>query len=406
MTKPTLESTARETMFKPSSDSKAKPEVDDTLPKPGPESRKTRVVLLIGVVVVAMGVVALYLLAASRTNHVALSEAPKPVSAVKAQTTTFRQTRNYVGATAAWNVAHVGPQYVSAYVGTVLVRPGTVVKRGQVLATLDCRTASAASREIAARARALSQRQTAAEHESKRLTELQQGGFASENEVEKLGAQAASEAAEVEGLKATLASRSIEVDDCILRAPFDGEVTERFVDPGAYLRPGNPVATVVDRSTVRIVADAPEADFTVVALDTPVAIELESTGAHLTAKVSRRSPATDETTRTVHFEIDVPNADRVLPVGATARLTIEVGKPLPATELPLRAASVRGEKATVFTVVGDVAKRQVLSVLGERGGSLFVEPKLAAGTLVVVEGRALLDEGDKVSAKEMVGASQ
>ena len=43
---------------------------------------------------------------------------------------------------------------------------------------------------------------------------------------------------------------------------------------------------------------------------------------------------------------------------------------------------------------------QVFKVLGEAGGSLFVEPTLKAGTPVVIEGRALLDDGDKVEAKE------
>jgi RND family efflux transporter MFP subunit len=372
---------------------------DDSLPPAGPESRRPRLLLLVGVVVVAAGVVALYLRAASKTNQVTLAEAPKPVSVVKAQATTFRPLRSYVGTTASWNQANVGPQYVSAYVGTVLVRPGAAVKRGQVLATLDCRNASAASKEIAARARALSERQAAAEHETTRVTEMKKGGFASENEVEQLGAKASSEAAEVESLKAALVSRSLEVDDCVLRAPFDGEVAERIVDPGAYVRPGNPVATVIDRSTVRIVADAPESDFEVVAASTPVAIDLESIHAKLTATISRRAPAADESTRTVHFEIDVLNPSRKLPVGATARLTVEVGESVPAALVPLRAATVRGEHAVLFAVEDGVARRKTLPIVGERGGALYLDPKLA-GTPVVVEGRALLDDGDRVTMKE------
>jgi RND family efflux transporter MFP subunit len=374
---------------------------DDALPNAGPESRMPRLYLLFGVGVLGAAVVGLYTLAASKTNHVALASVPKPVSVVPAKATTFRPLRNYVGTSAAWNQANIGPQYVSAYVGAVLVRPGAAVKRGQVLATLDCRNASAASREIAARARALQERQAAAEHETARLSEMKQGGFASENEVEQLGARAASEAAEVQSLKAALASRSLEVDDCILRAPFDGEISERYVDTGAYVRPGNPVVTVVDRSTVRLVADAPESDFDIVSTGTPVGIRIDSVGAHFDGTVSRRSPAADETTRTVHFEIDVPNAAHKLPVGATARLTIEVGEPKPATEVPLRAATLRGEKATLFTVADNTAHRQSVAVLGERGGSLYLDGKLAPGAPVVVEGRSLLDDGDKVSTKEL-----
>jgi membrane fusion protein, multidrug efflux system len=368
-----------------------------------PENRDDKrvrfgVVAGVGLLVIAM--IGMYWRAASRTNHVALATSARPVSVEKAKASSFRPVRTYIGTTASWNAARVGPQYVSAYVGTVLVRPGAIVKRGEVLATLDCRNASAATREIAARAHAIEERQAAIQHEAERTKEMQAGGFASANELEQLTAKSASEKAEAESMRASLVSRSLEVDDCVLRAPFAGEVAERFVDPGAYLRPGNPVATVIDRNQVRITADAPESDFTIVAPGTPVKIEVEATGAKMQAVVSRRAPAADDQTRTVRFEIDVPNANHALPVGSTARLTIEVGEPQPATEVPLRAATVHGDKATLFSVRGDVAKSETVHVFGESGGSLFVDPKLAAGTPIIVEGRALLDDGDKVAAKE------
>ena len=361
---------------------------------------RIRAVIVAGVAAVLVAMIGLYLRAASQTNHTSLTDAPKPVSTVKAKASTFRPVRTYIGTSAAWDAARVGPQYVSAYVGAVLVRPGAVVKRGEVLATLDCRNASAASREIAAKAKAIEERQAAAEHEAERTKEMQSSGFASQNELEQLAAKSAAEKAEAESLRASLISRSLEVDDCIMRAPFNAEVTDRFVDPGAYVRPGEPVVSIVDRNKVRVVADAPETDFNVVAPGTQVHIEIESTGAKLNAAISRRAPAADTATRTVHFEIDLDNADHALPVGSTARLTIEVGQPVAATEVPISAATIRGEKATVYVVDNGVAKRVVVPVLGEAGGSLYVEPKLQAGRAIVVEGRALLDDGDKVQAKE------
>lgn len=374
--------------------------VDEGVSGAGAGGNRVRAVILLGVVVVLAAVVGLYLRAASKTNHVALTQSAKPVSTQVAKAGTFRPARTYIGTSAAWTTARVGPQYVSAYVGTVLVRPGAAVRRGEVLATLDCRNASAATREIAARAKAIEERQTAIQHEAERTREMQQGGFASANELEQLTARSASEKAEAESMRASLVSRGLEVDDCILRAPFAGEVAERFVDPGAYVRPGNPVITVIDRNQVRIIGDAPESDFTVVAPGTPVKIEVEATGARLAATVSRRAPTADDVTRTVHFEIDVPNANHALPAGSTARLTIEVGDKRPATEVPLSAATIRGDKATLFVVDKGVAKRLILPVVGEAGGSVYVDPTLAAGTPIVVEGRALLDDGDQVEAKE------
>jgi hypothetical protein len=83
-----------------------------------------------------------------------------------------------------------------------------------------------------------------------------------------------------------------------------------------------------------------------------------------------------------------------------------VGEPLAATEIPLRAASVRDKKASLFVVENGVVHARVLETKGELGGSLFVGAELPAGALVVVEGRSLLAEGDRVSAKERVAEEE
>ena len=172
----------------------------------------------------------------------------------------------------------------------------------------------------------------------------------------------------------------------------------RSADPGAFAHPGMAVATLVDRATVRIVAEVPEADFDVVAPVTPVQVVALATNRALRGTIARRSPAADVSTRTVHVEIDVPDPKRTLPVGTTAEIAMDVGQPVAATEIPIVAASVQGGKATVFVVDHDVAKKGVYPLKGERGGSLFVDSALPPGSHVVTEGRALLKDGDRVEA--------
>jgi RND family efflux transporter MFP subunit len=319
---------------------------------------------------------------------------------MRARPAKYRASRVFVGTLEPWVRANVGPQLVSAYVDTVLVRPGAVVRRGEVLATLDCRDASASVKAITARARALDTHQKAVAHESARTQDLLAGGFVSPNEAEQKASESASEEAQLEAERANLARSSLQVSDCVLRAPFAGEVSARAVDPGAFVRPGSAIVTVVDRGTVRVTADAPETDFAVVAPGTKVNVRAYATGRDLPATITRRAPAADPATRTVRFEIDVPDAARSLPVGTTAEIRLEVGEALPATEIPLYAATIRGAKATLFTVVDDVARSRTLPVLGEAGGSVFLDPALRAGTSVVTEGRALLGDGDRVAAKE------
>src|SRR4051812_15124576 len=106
------------------------------------------IAIAVGVAAIVLGGGALVWRAESRTNKVALASEPKPVTVVAATASTYRASRTYVGRLDPWVVANIGPQLVSAYVGTVLVRPGAVVKKGQVLATLDCRSASATAQAI------------------------------------------------------------------------------------------------------------------------------------------------------------------------------------------------------------------------------------------------------------------
>jgi RND family efflux transporter MFP subunit len=339
--------------------------------------------------------------AEARINRVALASSPHPVAVVPAQRASYRATRVYGGAFASWLEAGIGPQFLSAYVDTVLVRPGAVVSKGEVLATLDCRNANATTQAVAMGARAIAARQKAVEDEAAREQTMLDGGFVSPVEVEQKTASSAAQLAELEGEKAKLAQTSLTVNDCILRAPFDGEVATRDVDPGAFVRPGDALVALVDRSIVRFAAEAPETDFDILKPGTAVAVRVYATGQDVTGTISRRAPSMNRETRTVHFEVDVPDPKREIPANTSGEVHIEAGEPVPASEVPLYAASVSGDKAVLFVVEHGVIQTRSYAVTGESGGSLYVDPSLAPGTLVVAEGRELLREGDAVAAQEV-----
>ncbi len=334
-------------------------------------------------------------------NDVALASTPKPVTVVAASRTTFREARTYVGTLRPWIEASIGPQFISAYVDTVLVRPGATVARNEVLATLDCRNASASSQAVAAEARAIDARQQAFAHESARIQTLLDGGFVSPNEAEQKSAQSAAELAQLASQRAKLASTRLEVGDCVLRAPFDGEIGSRTVDPGAFVRPGITIVSVIDRSTVRMTFDVPESDFDFVPPDTPVSIRIDATGKTIAGAIARRSPSADPETRTVHIEVDLADSRREIPVNTTGEVTIDVGPPREATAVPLVAASIAGSRATLFEVDGPLVRKATFLIEGERGSDLFVEGALKPGTRVATEGRATLRDGDRVAAKEI-----
>jgi multidrug efflux pump subunit AcrA (membrane-fusion protein) len=134
-----------------------------------------------------------------------------------------------------------------------------------------------------------------------------------------------------------------------------------------------------------------------------VRLHLLATGENLEAPIARRSPSADGSTRTIHFEIDLANPGNLMPTGTTAEIFLQAVKELPALALPVSAASVRGTKATVFVVQEGRARKVVLTVLGERGGRLYLKPDIPAGSAVVLEGRNQLLDGDPVQARPAGG---
>jgi multidrug efflux pump subunit AcrA (membrane-fusion protein) len=148
-----------------------------------------------------------------------------------------------------------------------------------------------------------------------------------------------------------------------------------------------------------MVFDVPESDFDVVVPGAAIGVHVVATDKTLGATISRRSPSADPDTRTVHCEADMPNASRDIPVNTTGEVRIDVGKPSPATAVPLASAAITGVKAAVFVVEGDVAHKRTFKILGERGGTVYLDGGLRPGTQVVTEGRAVLADGDAVAPK-------
>jgi len=375
---------------------------ESTEPKPvGPTPRsaglRARLAIAFGTLVVVIAGYSLYANARSHVNTISLTSQPKAVSVIAARAATYQAERHYVGTTEAWVMANVGPQLIAAFVDTVLVRPGDVVKRGQVLATLDCRDANASNRAVAAQARAIDTKQKALASEAARINSMVGSGFAAPNEAEQKIASSESELAQLMATQAKLAGTSLAVNDCVLRAAFDGEISARYNDPGAFIRPGTAIVTVIDRTTLRVCAEVPESDFSYVARGTQVKLHMLATQTETIGTIARLSPAADGSTRTVHFEVDLHDPNRSIPVGTTAEVSIKIGSPEPASLVPGIAASVREKTATVFAVDGTHTKKLLVPVIGESLGELYLDLALRPGTRLVTEGRSLLADGDVVT---------
>ena len=273
-------------------------------------------------------------------------------------------------------------------------------------ATLDCRNASAATREIAAQARASRSGRRPSQHEARRAPRsCRRAASSRQNEVEQLTAQSAAEKAEAESMRASLARAALEVNDCVLRAPFDGEVADALRRPRRLRAPGQSGRDgrrSHDRARRRRRARG----------------RLRRRRAGHEGEDPRRSRPAQARRRRSRAARRPPTPPRAPSTSRSTSPTPSARcRSAPRRELRdrrRRAAAGDGDPAPR----GDGAQRQGrrlhrraatsrtrtrrLPVLGEIGRQpLRRSADARAGSAVVIEGRALLDDGDRVDAKEL-----
>jgi membrane fusion protein (multidrug efflux system) len=114
----------------------------------------------------------------------------------------------------------------------------------------------------------------------------------------------------------------------IVRAPFDGVVTARYVDPGTLIPEStsssgtnSPIVSLATLAPLRVYAYAPQSLSPFIKDGDPAAITVsEFPGRQFSGTITRHPDALDQNTRTMLVEVDLPNADRSLYPGMYAEM--------------------------------------------------------------------------------------
>jgi membrane fusion protein (multidrug efflux system) len=146
----------------------------------------------------------------------------------------------------------------------------------------------------------------------------------------------------------------------MLRAPFDGTVTARFVDMGALVQSSvtnqtsnQPVLTIADMSRLRIDVYVEQRDVPYVHVgDMADVTDGSNPDRRVRARIARSSDQLDPRTRTLFVELDVDNSEGFLVPGAFAYVILHV--PVTAyPEIPVAALILRGTNTFIANVSGD-----------------------------------------------------
>lgn len=194
-----------------------------------------------------------------------------------------------------------------------------------------------------------------------------------------------------------------------LTAPFGGVITERFVDPGAFIpaatassAQASAIVTLMDASRLRVQVFVPEAEVRFVHDGLPVEVIADGLpDRRFSGTVTRSSYALDEATKTMLVEIEVPNDGGALRPGMYATVSLQVETHDGALLLP--AAAIANEKsgAFVYRIVGDKVEKTAVQ-LGFRNASTLeitggLDPDQA---VALTKGAPLADRQSVTVARE------
>ncbi len=283
------------------------------------------------------------------------------------------------------------------------VREGQAVHRGDVLAHIDVRNASAQRDSQAAtleKARAdLSLAKLNRDNSKALLAEH----FISQNAYDSAASTYEASAATAKLAEAQLRLAQIALEDAVVRAPFDGVIAQRLAQPGEKVSQDSPILSLVDLTHMELQASAPASEVPGIKVGQTAQFRVDGFGERLfEGKVVRINPITDAGSRSITVYLTVDNADSALKGGMFAQgdLILDHGDPQPSVP----TAALHSESGVPYLFVIDkelVVKRSVTPGLGSvNEGWTELRDGAVAGERVVVGRMDTLKAGDRVVLKD------
>jgi RND family efflux transporter MFP subunit len=277
---------------------------------------------------------------------------------------------------------------VAGYVKSMRVDKGDAVRSGQILAILE--SPELDQQVAAAESDALIKRRT-----YERYGRLVSQDYVSRQDYETVRAQYGVSLATLRQTRALQKYR-------ILRAPFDGTVTARYVDAGALVPAATggtasalPVVDVSDARKLRVslFVQQDAAPFVRVG-DPAIVVQDQRPDAPIHATVSRVSEALDVRSRSMLCEIWLDNRNGLYP-GTFVHVTLHLHAPAPAT-VPSTALLLRNDQMIVPVVRASRVKFVPVKTGADDGRSVQILSGVRPGDLVAINLPTEVSDGDRV----------
>ena len=285
---------------------------------------------------------------------------------------------------------------------SVTVREGQTVSKGTVLARIETRNQQAqvdSQRATAEKARA---DLAVAKLELDNNQRLLDKKFIAPTVVDTSRGSYAAAAAGVKAAEAMARLAEIGLEDAVVRAPIDGIVAKRMVQPGEKVSPDEPLLSLVDLSLLELEAPAPASEVPLIKVGQSVRFTVDGFGSRpFEGKVERINPVAEAGSRSLIVYLSVPNPDGSLKGGMFAKGTLLLDLNAAAPVIPLTA--VRSESGLPYVLIikdGKLKQRNVtLGLRSDEEGLVQVTEGVSVGEQVLAANSSLLKADMQVVLK-------
>jgi membrane fusion protein, multidrug efflux system len=341
----------------------------------------------------------------------AQADAPPPPTVTVAQplARSIVEWEDYTGRFEASQAVEIRPRVSGQLVG-IHFRDGDIVRRGQLLFTIDQRHLAASLAEARARLAAAQSALALANSEYARAARLIDDEAVSQEEVDSLRAAVRSRGAEVAAAQAVVRQRALDLEFTSVRAPIAGRVSDRRIDAGNLVAANESMlTTVLALDPIHFSFDGSEALYLKAMRDrreggaaaSEVEIRLQDEPAYnWRGRVDFTDNTIDPGSGTLRGRAVIANPEHFLTPGMFGNMRLASGAAREALLIP--DAAVQNDQARKIVLVvernGMVAVRPV--ELGARVGTLrSIRAGLRPTDRVVIEGVQLAQPGSQVNVR-------
>lgn len=285
-----------------------------------------------------------------------------------------------VGAVKAANVSALASKLMGSVLA-VHVRQGERVKAGQLLVEIE-------ARDVAAQMNATQAQRQLTQATYERYRTLVESGAISRHDFDVAATQRNVAEANYQQAVATLAFSHV-------TAPMDGVISDRKVDAGSMVSPGQVLLTVDDPSSYVVETNLEERWATRLSVGAPVKISIPAMELIAEGRVLEFSPAVDAASRTFYVKVSLSGAG--LRSGLYARVEFPGAKEQILTA-PSTAVGRKGQLDGVYVVSSDgVVTFRPIKRGRSFGQDVEVLSGLSSGDKIIVSGLEKAIDGGKLA---------